>query len=81
MVCANYGGCEHRVPIPRVWVAKYCAANCGHTDITLLSLELGKENTNSYGLSYNTASKYKDIVHFCQVWDSWNYEGPRPIQL
>ena len=33
--------------IPRVWVAIYCVASCGHTDITLLCQGLVKDNTNS----------------------------------
>ena len=46
-LCHLWWLCGHSVPIPRVWVSKNCAASCGHTDFTLLYLELGKENTNS----------------------------------
>ena len=57
--------------IPRVWVAIYCVASCGHTDITLLCQGLVKDNTNSAMANHIKAmvctakATHKETMHLC----------------
>ena len=70
------------MPILRLWVAIYSADSCGPTDITLLCLGLGKDNTNST-MAYHITQR----VNIWTLCISAKFEihgtmmGPRPIQL
>ena len=57
--------------IPRVWVAIYCVASCGHTDIILLCQGLVKDNTNSAMANHIKAmvctakATHQETIHLC----------------